>query len=90
MTRGSSEKIIVDGTTARRPCGFKAFLANDDNKKQLCHLSLRVWRDKDAASRLAKTKMAVLIVEGTAYQLVSSNNQMINLCDLSCELKVIV
>lgn len=76
LRRGSSEKIILDGPATRRPCDFKLFLANDDNKKQFCNLLLRVWSGQQAASRLGKTEMAVLIVEGTAHQLLSSNGQV--------------
>ena len=69
----SSEKIILAGPTTRKPYDFKMFLANDDKKKQLCQLLLRVWSGRQAASRRERTEMAVLIVEGKAHQLVSSN-----------------
>lgn len=74
--RGKSEKIIVDGPSTRKPGDFKQFLANDDNKKQLCQLLFRVWSDQRAASRLEKTDMAVLIVEGRAHKLTSSNGKV--------------
>lgn len=74
--RGSSEKIILAGPATRKPYDFKKFLANDENKKQLCKLLLHVWSSKDAASRLQKTKMAVLIVEGRAHQLVASESKV--------------
>uniref|UniRef100_UPI0035902182 uncharacterized protein isoform X2 n=1 Tax=Myxine glutinosa TaxID=7769 RepID=UPI0035902182 len=48
----------------------------DDNKKQICQLLLRVWSDQQAASKLERTEMAVLIVEGRAHQLVSSNGKV--------------
>ena len=38
------------------------FRANDDDKKQLCHLLLRVWSAQEAALRFERTEMAVLIV----------------------------
>lgn len=63
LRRGSSEKIILAGPATRKPYDFKMFLANNDNKKQLCQLLLRVWSCQKAASRLEKTEMAVLIVE---------------------------
>uniref|UniRef100_UPI00358FCD05 uncharacterized protein n=1 Tax=Myxine glutinosa TaxID=7769 RepID=UPI00358FCD05 len=73
--RGSSEKIILAGPVTRKPYDFKMFLAND-NKKQICQLLLRVWSDQQAASKLERTEMAVLIVEGRAHQLVSSNGKV--------------
>uniref|UniRef100_UPI00358FA4EE uncharacterized protein isoform X1 n=1 Tax=Myxine glutinosa TaxID=7769 RepID=UPI00358FA4EE len=75
LRRGSSEKIILAGPVTRKPCDFKMFLA-DDNKKQICQLLLRVWSDQQAASKLERTEMAVLIVEGRAHQLVSSNGKV--------------
>ena len=76
LRRGSSDKIILAGPATRKPYDFKMFLANDDNKKQLCQLLLRVWSGQQAASRLERTKMSVLIVEGTAYQFVASNGKV--------------
>ena len=76
LRRGSSERIIVDGPATRKPCDFKTFLANDENKRQLCQLMLRVWGDQQAASRLERTEMAVLVVEGRAHQLISSNDKV--------------
>lgn len=76
LRRGSSDKIIVAGPATRKPYDFKVFLANDDNKKQLCQLMLRVWSGQSAASRLARTNMAVLIVEGRAHRFVSSNGEV--------------
>lgn len=76
LRRGSSEKIILAGPATRKPYDFKMFLANDDNKKQLCQLLLRVWSGPQAASRLGKTEMAVLIVEGRAHQFVSMNGEV--------------
>ena len=63
---GSSEKNILAGAY-----DYNMFHANDDNKKQLCHLLLRAWSAQLAASRLERTDMAVLIVEGKAHQLIS-------------------
>uniref|UniRef100_UPI00358F23F1 uncharacterized protein n=1 Tax=Myxine glutinosa TaxID=7769 RepID=UPI00358F23F1 len=52
------------------------FLANDDNKKQMCQLLLKVWSGQEAATRLERTEMAVLIVEGKAHQLASTNGKV--------------
>lgn len=76
LRRGSSEKIILSGPATRKPYDFKLFLANDDNKKQLCQLLLKVLSSQTAASRLERTEMAVLIVEGRANQLISSNGEV--------------
>ena len=43
LKRGSSEVITLAGPATRKPHDFKMFRANDDNKKQLCHLLLREW-----------------------------------------------
>ena len=76
LWRSISEKIILAGPATRKPFDFKTFLANDDNKTQLCQLMLRVWSSQSAASRLEKTKMAILIVEGRAYRFETSNGQV--------------
>ena len=52
------------------------FRANDDNKKQLCHLLLRVWSTQQAATRLERTEMAMLIIGEKAHQLVSLNGEL--------------
>ena len=69
LRRGFSQRYIVDGQATRKPVDFKLFLANEDNKLQLCELLLRVWGSKAAASRLEKCGSAVAVVEGKAYQL---------------------
>uniref|UniRef100_UPI00358FB7B0 uncharacterized protein n=1 Tax=Myxine glutinosa TaxID=7769 RepID=UPI00358FB7B0 len=76
LRRRSSEKIILAGTATRKPYDFKMFLAYDDNKKQLCQLLLRVWSGQQVTSRLERTEMAVLIVEGRAHQFVSMNGEV--------------
>ena len=76
LRRRTSERIILAGPATRRPYDFKVFLANEDNKRQLCELLLRVWRSQVAASRLERTNMAILIVEGKAHQFISSNGQV--------------
>jgi len=37
---------------------------------------LRVWSSSSAVSRLEKTEMAMLILEGSAHQLVTLNGQV--------------
>ena len=76
MRRGSSEKFIVDGPAIRKPPDFKLFLANDENKLQLCHLLINVWSNNDRASRLEKCCNAVVTVEGRDYQLILLNGEV--------------
>ena len=76
MRRGSSERILLAGPATRKPFDFKVFLENDENKKQLCQLMLRVWSAQQAFVTLQNTEMAVLIVEGKAYQLTPSNGEV--------------
>ena len=74
--RGTSEKFILDGAATRKPADFKVFLSNDDNKLQLAKLMLKVWSSPEAASRLVKCKEALLIVEGQAYKLKASDEEV--------------
>lgn len=64
-----SDNFIVDGPATRKPADFKLFLTNDDNKKQLFQLLLRVCKSDGAASRLEKCNRAVLVVVGKAYHI---------------------
>ena len=63
----------LDGPTARIPPDMKLFLQNDFSKKQLCHLLLRVWSSKEAASWLEGCMMVALIVEGMAQGLTGAD-----------------
>lgn len=76
LRRGSSERILLAGPATRKPFNYEVFLENDENKKQLCQLMLRVWSAQQAFVRLQNTEMAVLIVEGKAYQLTPSNGEI--------------
>ena len=76
LRRGSSERMLIAGPATRKPYDFKTFLAIGENEKQLCQLMLRMWSDQQALWRLEKTEMAVLIVEGRAYQLHPSNSEV--------------
>lgn len=76
--RGLSEKFIVDGPATRKPMDFKLFLANEENKLQLCRLLLRVWSSKEASPRLVKCGTAIIVVEGKAYQLVNSESEQVS------------
>ncbi len=78
LRRGNSEKIILAGPATRKPFDFKTFLSNDDNKKQFCQLLLKVWSSKQAISRLEKANKAVLIVEGQAHHLSTSDGKVRN------------
>ena len=74
VRRGISQKYIVEGPSTRKPTDFKLFLANEQNKIQLCQLLLRVWQSSSATSRIDKCERAIVVVEGKAYELVSSND----------------
>lgn len=76
MRRGCSEKFIVDGPATRKPTDFKLFLANEQNKLQLCQLLLRVWGSKAAFPSLEKCGTAVVVVDGRAHQLGVSNDEV--------------
>ena len=52
LRRGFSQRYIIEGQATRKPVDFKLFLANEENKLQLCQLLLCVWGDREAASRL--------------------------------------
>ncbi len=73
---GVSQRYIIGGPATRKPTDFKMFLANDENKRQLCKLLLQVWSSSAAASRLEKSKTALIVVEGNTYQLDSANDEV--------------
>ena len=66
----------MDGPAIRKPTDFKLFLANEENKTQLCMLLLRVWESRTAVSRLEKCRTAVTVAESKAYLLESSNGDV--------------
>lgn len=76
MRRGSSDKFIVDGPATRKPADFKLFLANEENKLQLCKLLLRVWGSNEAFTCLKKCGTVVLVVDGSAYQIGTSDDEV--------------
>lgn len=84
LRRGFSQRYIIDGSATRKPSDFKLFLANEDNKVQLCKLLLQVWGEKTAASRLEKCGTAMAVVEGKAYQLDSSDGAVSILKFICC------
>lgn len=42
LRRGFSKKFIVQGMATKKPQDFKVFLGNEENKRQLCQLMLKV------------------------------------------------
>lgn len=86
LRRGFSQRYIIEGQATRKPVDFKLFLANEENKLQLCQLLLRVWGSKAAASRLEKCGTAVAVVEGKAYLLDTSDGDVSILKFIGCEL----
>ena len=55
---------------------FKLFLANEENKRQLCQLLMRVWGSEVAGKRVEKATRAVVVVEGKAYDLESTDGEV--------------
>ena len=86
LRRGFSQRYIIEGQATRKPVDFKLFLANEENKLQLCQLLLRVWGSKAAASRLEKCGTAMAVVEGKAYLLDTADGDVSILKFIGCEL----
>ena len=84
LRRGCSQKYLIDGPATRRPTDFKLFLANEENKQQFCHLLLQVWQSNAAASRLQKCGTAIVIIDGKAYQLDSSDGKVTMCNSIAC------
>ena len=74
LCRGYSLKYIMRGPATRKPIDFNLFfLANEENRQQLCQPLLRAWQNKEATSCLEKCETAVVIVKVKSYQLSSSD-----------------
>ena len=67
---------FVRGPATRKPTDWYLSLANEENKLQLCQLHIQVWGSKSAASRLERSRTAVAVVEGNAYQLDSTDGDV--------------
>ena len=78
LRRGSSQHYLIQGPATRKPSDFKLFLANEHNKTQLCELILKVWSSNAAASRIEQCGTALVVVDGKAYQLQSSDGEVSN------------
>lgn len=76
LRRGTAPRYIVHGPATRKPADFKLYLSNDSNKLQFCNLMLRVWSDAIAASRLEKSDLSIIVVDGKAYRCISSNGEV--------------
>ena len=76
LWRGFSQRYIIDSPATRKPTDFKLFLANEDNKTQLCKLLLCIWESRTAVSRLEKCGTAVTVAENKAYLLESSDGEV--------------
>ena len=76
LRRGCGEQFLLNGPATRKPADFKAFLCNDENKKQLCEVLKNTWASPTAASRMEKTNSVILIVDGNAYHMKCSNGQV--------------
>ena len=78
LRRGSSQCYLIQGPATRKPSDFKLFLENEQNKTQLCELLLKVWSSNAAASCMEQCGTALVIVDGKAYQLQSSDGEVSN------------
>ncbi|XP_068234747.1 uncharacterized protein [Palaemon carinicauda] len=76
LRRGSSQGYLIQGPATRKPSDFKLFLANEHNKTQLCELLFKVWSSNVAASRMEHCGTALVVVNGKAYQLQSSDGDV--------------
>ena len=76
VRRCTSETFLVDGPAIRKHADLKVFLQNDDNKKQLCSLLLRVWSSDQAVDRIKSCTCPIIVVEGKAYILTVSDDHI--------------
>ncbi|KAJ8348897.1 hypothetical protein SKAU_G00274860 [Synaphobranchus kaupii] len=76
LRRGFGEKCIIVGPKTVRAPEFKLFLANEDNKKQLCQLLYKVWTSAVSAEQLARCGTAILSVEGLAHSLSAADGEV--------------
>ena len=75
--RRCREFCILQGSATRKPKDFKAFMANDENKRQLYKVLLQVWSSYAAAPRLERCTDVVIIVDGIAHRLLCFIKQVI-------------
>ena len=75
---GSSQSYLIQEPATRKPSNFKLFLENEQNKTQLWELLLKVWSSNAAASCMEQCRTALVIVDGKAYQLQSSDGEVSN------------
>jgi hypothetical protein len=75
---GSGEKLIVQGEMTKKHADWKQFLTNDENKKQLINIILKVWSSDEFSAYLDPRKI-IVISEGHAYQLQTVDSDMIEI-----------
>ena len=80
--RGTSEKLIIKGENTKRPKDWKAFLANDANKKQLTELLVAEW-SKDSYAAKLKGRQVIAICDGKATLLTSQDGESTETSDIS-------
>ena len=76
VRRGCREQFILKGSVTRKTKDFKAFLTNDENKREFCEVLLQVWSSSAAVSRLERCTDAGIIVDGIAHRILCSNRQV--------------
>lgn len=67
--RGFYQWYIAEGLATSKSSDFKLYLANEENKMQLCKLLLQLLGSKAVASLLEKSGTAVVVVKGKLYQM---------------------
>ena len=72
--RGTTEKLIIKGENTKRPKDWKAFLANDSNKKQFIDLLIKEWSKDEYAAKL-QGRQVIAIRDGTATLLTSQDGE---------------
>ena len=76
LRRGFGERCIVGGPQTVRAPDLKLFLANEENKKQLCQLLYKVWSSAASAEQLVRCRTAIVCVEGMAYSLSATGGEV--------------
>lgn len=70
--RGNTDKLIVRGENTKKPPDWKAFLCNDENKKQFIDLLVKEWSKDEYAPKL-HGRQVIIICNGTANLLTSQD-----------------
>ena len=67
--RGITEKLLVKGANTKKPCDWKVFLCNEENKEQLIGLMYTCWSDL-----VQDDRRVILIKNGEAFDIAQAEN----------------